>query len=977
MAKQNVELRFSLKDGVSSGLKSIQTSVAGIGTTIAKIGPAAIAAGAALATVGIGAALTKGVSDAADFESALGRISVKSGETGAALANVKTNIETIGAASSKSVGESAAAFEMLAAEGFSTADAINALPAALNLATVAGISTKEAASALAATLDQFGLSASAASVTADQLATAAKAGGTGVGEMLAALEQAGPAARNAGLSFEQTSAALAAMAQHGIEGGRAGGALRAILDGLADPASKFSQELSKIGITSRDFGTVVDQLGAKGTAASAAFNSLGSKGTTALIAMSRDGGAAMGQLRDKIGDAEGTLASFADTINSDFNGAMLRLQQAYNDTQRTFFEPLLGPLAIELDALAEKIREFAASPEFETLRNSFKDLFVESIEAAKQFIANFNFDEAVASVQGFVDQSSASLADLKATLDTVADGVKVFANAIGAAFNAIQTATAAALGPLAEMQAKMLTPLTLVSEAAENQRRIFQGLADNAYAQAGEQAAQLVGNIEALGDALGVTTPAIQAQTNAARETSAALSEVAQDEARIANNERLLAQAAEESAKALDKVGTSATASVGAMGNAGEAVKALHADIAASQEALKQAILSGADDATIEAFKSKITDAREQLQLLALAGVDVGTKTAQGATKAAQSLGQIGSSAANAADDVEKLDAATQQSATMAAEGTASLSGILAALFSKYSGLSKAAGEFFSATQKAANVGSLSLADYGASIVAADKATQAAFDNQVVGASNAIAKLEEFARTGKVAGESTATAFFESEAALDSMGAALRDGVGGFELLDSQTLSKLQSSIDAARQKTKQLAADARAAADELAAIGDQLEDQALRDSGNEEAIARRELDRKIANIEEISKRAGDAGAANAERARRLAQEEFARAVAAINERKAAEAAAARETADTRIAENQRVHDADPYNQTAAASGVASGGIGTSLQRGQESSQTINITVDRLQSVGGSKRDIEELVRLLKPEFDRLSRRTR
>lgn len=977
MAKQNVELRFSLKDGVSSGLKSIQTSVAGIGTTIAKIGPAAIAAGAALATVGIGAALTKGVSDAADFESALGRISVKSGETGAALANVKTNIETIGAASSKSVGESAAAFEMLAAEGFSTADAINALPAALNLATVAGISTKEAASALAATLDQFGLSASAASVTADQLATAAKAGGTGVGEMLAALDQAGTAARNAGLSFEQTSAALAAMAQSGIEGGRAGGALRAILDGLADPASKFSQELSKIGITSRDFGTVVDQLGAKGTAASAAFNSLGSKGTTALIAMSRDGGAAMGQLRDKIGDAEGTLASFADTINSDFNGAMLRLQQAYNDTQRTFFEPLLGPLAIELDALAEKIREFAASEDFAKLRTEFTEAFTAGIEGVKNFIAEFDFDSAKSSLSKFLTSAKTELDNFAKSAREVADAVKTIHEIIALAantFDAGVSSIAAAVFKLGEVTSK---PLALMSDAGEEVERVFAGLADGALERTIVQADEMGENFLNLTDGIRHT----------ADETEHVAASVIKFEGKLltlAEVTKILADRNAEAAKAqialrgtFDETAKAATASVGAMGNAGEAVKALHADIAASQEALKQAILSGADDATIEAFKTKIGDARAQLQLLALAGVDVGTKTAQGATKAAQSLDQIGSSAANAADDVEKVDAATQQSATMAAEGTASLSGILAALFSKYSGLSKAAGEFFAATQKAANVGSLSLADYGASIVAADKATQAAFDNQVVGASNAIAKLEEFARTGKVAGESTATAFFESEAALDSMGAALRDGVGGFELLDSQTLSKLQSSLDAARQKTKQLAADARAAADELAAIGDQLEDQALRDSGNEEAIARRELDRKIANIEEIAKRAGDAGAANAERARRLAQEEFARAVAAINERKAAEAAAARETADTRIAENQRVHDADPYNQTAAASGVASGGIGTSLQRGQESSQTINITVDRLQSVGGSKRDIEELVRLLKPEFDRLSRRTR
>ena len=38
---------------------------------------------------------------------------------------------------------------------------------------------------------------------------------------------------------------------------------------------------------------------------------------------------------------------------------------------------------------------------------------------------------------------------------------------------------------------------------------------------------------------------------------------------------------------------------------------------------------------------------------------------------------------------------------------------------------------------------------------------------------------------------------------------------------------------------------------------------------------------------------------------------------------------------------------------------------------------TMNINVDRLQSVGGNRRDIEGLIRLLKPELDRLIARTR
>ena len=44
---------------------------------------------------------------------------------------------------------------------------------------------------------------------------------------------------------------------------------------------------------------------------------------------------------------------------------------------------------------------------------------------------------------------------------------------------------------------------------------------------------------------------------------------------------------------------------------------------------------------------------------------------------------------------------------------------------------------------------------------------------------------------------------------------------------------------------------------------------------------------------------------------------------------------------------------------------------------GKGDNVAVNINVDRLQSVGGNKRDLEELVRMLKPHFEALARRTR
>ena len=979
MAKKDVELRFSLKDGVSAGLKSIQGSVDGIADSINKVGPAAIAAGAALATVGIGAALTQGVQDAAAFEQQLARIGATAGLTAEELGQVKAAIEGAAAGSTATISETAAAFQTLAAEGLSASEAIAALPNTLALATAAQISTQEAAGALAATLDQFGLSADQAAKSADVIATAALQGGTGVNQLLQAFEQVGPTARNAGLSLNETAAALATLAQNGIEGGKAGGALRAIIDGLADPASRLSVELSKIGISSRDFTTVIEQLGAKGAAAQGAINALGSRGTAALQALVREGGGAVDELAAKLQGSEGAVQSLADKIENTLAGSFDNLKQAFSDVQAKFFEPLLGPINAEVDALEQQIRAFAASPEFAKLREAFGSAFAAGITAIKEFIAEFNFDEALATLRTFLTEAKTNLDAFAESAREVARAVKGIKEGVALVANVFDTGVSAIAAGAAKLGAASTAPLALVSDTAAELGRTLDDVAANGLARATEQARQAGDNFNALAGAVGGATPEVQAQAQAASQG--------------ADANRELAAAAEEGAAAvaagtgdLQQAAQATTTVTTTIKNAAVEVAALHAEIKTAQEGLANAILSGADPAAIETFKARIDSAKQQLQLLALAGVDVGDKTAAGANKAAASLDQIGSSASQAASEVEAVGDATQQSASQAAEGTASLSGITAALFSKYSALSEAAGKFFADTQKAANVGSLSLQDYGEAIQAADRATQAAFDGQTSSANALISTLQEYAQTGRTAADSTAAAFFQSEGALDGMEQALQQGIAGFDLLDRQTLQNLQSAIDAARAKTKQLSADARQAVADLKAIGDQLEDQALRDAGNEEEIARRDYERRIQNIEEIEKRAGAAGADGAERAKRLAREDFERKMRDIQEAKAAQAEADREAADNRIAENQRVWDNDPYNpnntapaptqQQGQRTTAGRGGAGA-ITGGKGDNVAVNINVDRLQSVGGNKRDLEELVRMLKPHFEALARRTR
>jgi archaellum component FlaC len=598
----------------------------------------------------------------------------------------------------------------------------------------------------------------------------------------------------------------------------------------------------------------------------------------------------------------------------------------------------------------------------------------------KDFLAEFDFSKALRDVREFSEGASKALADLSDQADKLATAYKLVKGAVEIIPNALNSAANAAGGAAAKIGAAVNAPLEAIGITAADTSRKLDSLGNDAFANVQEDA-------NSFGDTLRLLGTTLFGIGDTAKEAGNKTDAAGAGFDRLGASAKGAGDKAAEAGEKIAGAGNSIATIPKSVEKVANSVDELEKQLSAMQQQFDLAKSIGASPEKLAELQKGIDDTRKKLKDLADASAALNKPLVETPQDGARAFEALGSAAGSAADDIEATGEAAQQSATMAAEGTASLSGVVAALFSKYSSLSEAAGRFFAETLKAANFGSLSLQSYGRAIEAADRATQQAFDNQVAGAGSAIAALEQFAQTGEVAGDATATAFYRSEQSLDAMSVAIQQGVGGFELLDSQTLSRLQGAIDAARQKTRQLSDDARAAAAELAAIGDQLEDQALRDSGNEAEIARRELERRIKNIEEIEKRAGAAGAEGAERAKRLAREEYERKIQDIQNAQAAQMQADKAAADARIAENQRVWDADPYNPnstaqtatTAGQTGRSTGAIGTSRQRGQVPAEGINVqfNFDKGASIFTSQRQAEEVARLMLRELERLQRRKR
>src|SRR5690606_37871635 len=136
--------------------------------------------------------------------------------------------------------------------------------ATLNLAQAAGIDASQSAIILTTTLTQFGHAASDATRVADLFAREANSTADTVEALGNAMTYVAPLAKQLGLSIEQTTALLGALAEQGFRGERAGTALRNVFGQLLDPASKFRDALRGLGIEGTDFASIIDQLAAAG-----------------------------------------------------------------------------------------------------------------------------------------------------------------------------------------------------------------------------------------------------------------------------------------------------------------------------------------------------------------------------------------------------------------------------------------------------------------------------------------------------------------------------------------------------------------------------------------------------------------------------------------------------------------------------------------------------------------------------------------
>lgn len=193
------------------------------------------------------------IATAAEFEAKMSNIKAVTGASAETMAQFDKAATKAGADTAFSASEAADAIGELAKAGVSTEDILNGgLTASLNLATAGELDLKEAAEITSTALNAFRRDGMTATQAANQLAGAANASATDVHELKYGLSMVAPVASGLGLSFRDTTNALAVFAQNGLKGSDAGTSLKTMLMNLQPQTEKQMNLMRELGIITED-----------------------------------------------------------------------------------------------------------------------------------------------------------------------------------------------------------------------------------------------------------------------------------------------------------------------------------------------------------------------------------------------------------------------------------------------------------------------------------------------------------------------------------------------------------------------------------------------------------------------------------------------------------------------------------------------------------------------------------------------------
>jgi hypothetical protein len=281
----------------------------------------------------------------ATFEQSMAKVKAVSGATGEQFSMLEAKARELGATTRFTSTEVAGLMLEFSKLGFTTAEIDQVTASTLALAQATDSDLSQAASVAGATLRGFGLEADQTSRMVDVMAASFSTSALDMDAFSNSMKFLAPVAKAAGVSLEQSTAMLAALANAGIKGSQAGTALRRIFTEMAD--------------TGKPAAEAIKQLAAEGIELADAKDEVGRNAMSALLVLTKSTGA-IEQLTEQYENSNGAAKKMAAIMDDTTEGAFKRMSSALEAVAISFgqsFAPVANAVANAVAGMASAFSE--------------------------------------------------------------------------------------------------------------------------------------------------------------------------------------------------------------------------------------------------------------------------------------------------------------------------------------------------------------------------------------------------------------------------------------------------------------------------------------------------------------------------------------------------------------------------------------------------------------------------------------------
>jgi hypothetical protein len=311
------------KQGKATGV-GISGMFAAVSGGVAKAIPALNAFKGALISTGVGAIvvavgglislMSKSLGKATEFSKTMSSVAAVSGASAEELSALSKSAKDLGSTTAFTAVQVAELQTELAKLGFTTSEIIDASEATLALAASLDVGLAEAATLAGSTLRSFGLDTSETQRVVDVMAKSASSSALDFGSLTESLKLVAPTSRAVGLTIEQTTAMLGALANSGLKGSVAGTGLSKTFIELNKKGLTLEDAFAKINSSTNKLNTAIDLVGV-----------VGAKSLQTLANSAGD----IDVLTEALENAEGAAKAIAETRLDNLAGDITKLDSAW------------------------------------------------------------------------------------------------------------------------------------------------------------------------------------------------------------------------------------------------------------------------------------------------------------------------------------------------------------------------------------------------------------------------------------------------------------------------------------------------------------------------------------------------------------------------------------------------------------------------------------------------------------------------